>query len=360
MLSYKNKVLDSLVSVCLYGILMLGIIDVSLRMYIDLSDLPYKNFVISSGSALQVKLDHLASHEGMKVIVLGDSLIVGRAMKIHGDKSWAQHTFTAQLQKRLREYMPERNPLVMNLGLDGSVPADIEKVAMRVVECEPDLVVLDCSIRSFSEDFVSEESMITRPWLAPNDLSEELSPAGRFNCTVEGYLAAVIQRVWYAYRIRDVIRSCLLGGTVKQGLQSLRDRYGVKSQVSGDDDDVLLLLKAKKRFSSIEINSVNPQMASLTRTLDMLSRAEVPVLLFYAREDPQRLSAVIDDDKYRKLKSEMEACIGPHTSQNVLYHPGADTIPSECYLDHVHVDEIGYFILLDTLWPSVLKLVSGG
>src|SRR5256885_8527017 len=80
---------------------------------------------LRSPEALAAKLEYLRTFDGYKCVLLGDSIIVGASMREHGDADWRAHTLNVLLEERLREVLPGRPVLVMNLGSNGAVPADL-------------------------------------------------------------------------------------------------------------------------------------------------------------------------------------------------------------------------------------------
>jgi hypothetical protein len=321
------------------------------------SRLPTEVVDIQTEPTFQVKLDALARHNGLKVVLLGDSLIVGETMKIHGDALWRQHTLDAILEKRLRESFPQADLRVFNLGLNGCVPADLQQIVERLGKIQPDLVIMDVNLRSFSSDFAPEEERYTRSWLHPEgDFAQGFSAQG-VNDRVEAALSGAARSGWSLYAVRDQLQAYYLGGNPKSRLQELRGQW----EIAGDKDDmadVLLLMKAKKRYDGIHLDSDNPQRLALEGLLSRLRGRGIPCVVFYAREEPNARRDFVDDRRYERLREQLSRVMEPYLGDGTEYLAGCESFLAEEYLDHVHVDAGGYEKLADYLWPSVVRLLE--
>src|SRR5207249_9354125 len=91
--------------------------------------------------------------------------IYGYGLYENGDLDWRKHTLPRLIEGRLANLMVHQDVLVMNLGMNGATPADIERLTQLVMTSGVDLLVLNLSLRSFSADFSSPEAQFSRPWL---------------------------------------------------------------------------------------------------------------------------------------------------------------------------------------------------
>ncbi|HUT22979.1 MAG TPA: hypothetical protein VM492_01410 [Sumerlaeia bacterium] len=370
-----------LAAAVLVGVLALAALDVTFRLAAERTALPSRIVDIQSAPILDYKLGYLRRHRGRKIVLIGDSLIYGHSLADHGDPDWRRHGLSAQLQERLRQGLPPNaHPLVMNLGMDGSVPGDMEYVVRAAADSGAELVLFDANIRSFSADFSTPKGELTRPWLRtiarpPDAASATTSTAaiawsGRF----ERSLARCATRAWNLYAARDFLQNLVLDGAPKKYLAQARKRLNARllgqapvaaaasaapAAPAGDawGDDLILLMKAKSRFKTIDFGPQNLQRQALERTLRLLAQRRGKAILFYAYEDRVRLRSIIADERYSRLRADLEAVAAPYIGPTLLFLPGAQTIPHERYLDHVHVDREGYRLLLDYLWPKIEKML---
>ena len=337
-------------------------VDLALRTVFRTTTLANEIVDIQSPAMLELKLEHLARHPGMKVVLLGDSLVYGRAMAMHGDAAWREHTLSALLQQRLMAAAPQRNPMVMNLALNGALPADFEQLVKLIAPARPGLVVINLNVRSFSEDFAKPGTIMSREWLADGEVSREPEtvPAA-LNEGIEGVASGLMQRLWFLYRSRDYLHYRVMNAPPQVWLRRLRKRIGPRPEDQGGDAAFrrdLLLMKVKKRYETANLRADNPQRQALERTLALLEREGIPVVLFYGQEDSRQRGRVISKERYEALRGQLADVLRPHLGTGAAYVPGPEDIASEHYLDYVHVDREGYRMLAETLWPHVRRLVT--
>ena len=334
----------------LLGVLLVG----ELLARVATAQPTWANRVVPMHTAgvLATKLDLLAGHTGTRIALLGDSLIVGRSMLEHGDVAWRAHTLDAVLQAACDERLPGRDALVVNLGLDGAVPADHRALAQRCLTAKPDLLLIDLSLRSFSRDFAAPGAQHTREWLAP---TRGETPAARANAAIEAGLAETVRAGSRLYGARDLLQASVLDGGPKQWLTGLRDRWlGSEPETDEDLAEMLLLMKARQRFARVDLAPDNPQRRALEALLDLIREAGVPCVLFYAREDPERMTEVVDRDRYDALRAQLRDLVESRLGPRMTYVDGPLELPTARYLDHVHVDAEGYRVYLDHLWPALV------
>src|SRR5688572_10247288 len=119
---------------------------------------------IQHPSTLLVKLDRLRTAPRPKVVLVGDSLVYGGVLEEFGDADWRSHGLDEQLADEI-EQQSGRRPFVMNLGMNGALPADLEALVPLVAACEVDWIVLDIHLRPLSTDFSAPDRQMSRPWL---------------------------------------------------------------------------------------------------------------------------------------------------------------------------------------------------
>jgi len=123
---------------------------------------------IQQPATLFAKLDRLRTAPGPKIVVVGDSLVQGGSLEDAGDPDWRKHELAIQLAAELAS-RPGYHPFVMNLGINGLLPADLEYLVPLIVDCDVDWVLFDVHLRPFSADFSPPDRQMARPWL--RDLS---------------------------------------------------------------------------------------------------------------------------------------------------------------------------------------------
>jgi lysophospholipase L1-like esterase len=317
-----------------------------------------------SPTMLHIKLDTLARHPGYRVAILGDSVVLGLSLKEHGDPRWRHHSLTPLLQRRLAKEWPNRDVLVMNLGLNGAVPAELALLAQRLAQAKPDLVLCDINLRGFSADFADEQHAVQRAWLKNFNYDGH----GRFRQAgsgdaVEDRAASVLVSGSRLFALRDTLQLALLSGGPKHCLEELRSRAVDRLkqeplQGDGDQEELELLMLARGRYQSVHLSAGHAQRKGLEDLLDVARQANWHFLLFYARENPATLPSLISREKYAALRCQLRDCIKSRGGLCMRYNEGETGVGPEHYLDHVHVDAQGYEKLVETIWPDLRELMA--
>jgi lysophospholipase L1-like esterase len=324
---------------------------------------------IQTEPTLKAKLDRLAKCKGRKIVLIGDSVVLGLTLKDTGDAQWEAKTLTAQLQRRLEAAYPGEPILVMNLALNGALPADLDRLVELVLPAKPDLIICDVGLRGFSGDFTYPSTIHSRDWLQRPDTVKK--PEG-----VNRYLTGVwtkldrgfnepLRRHWRVLNLRDLAAQALLGGDVRQSLSRKREdlRVGLVSLYEEplDDlgaDELELVLKARTRFDTVRLGEDHPQQKALMLLLARLREADQPALIFYARENPELRDQVLRPERYYELRTELDALIASNLGPRSRYVPGVSTLDADLYLDLVHVDAEGFRRMLDAFWPEIEALLA--
>jgi hypothetical protein len=303
---------------------------------------------------LFAKLEYLRKFPGYKVVLLGDSVVYGESLRQHGDRRWREHNLARLLQNRLQARLPERPVLVLNLAINGCLPADLERLNELLEPCHPDLVVFDLNLRAFSADFAAADKQCCRPWLQ----RVSIDPAGRYvehpqdtslldalQCDAKNFLNHHSK----LYALRELTQYRLYDTEAAAAL-ALRHPAAAEPQLDTDlSPEAFKLMQARRRYRSITLDSSNPQWRALKRTLAYLTEPGQPTVVFYARENPDDLDDIINPSRYRAHLDRLESLLGRYQGPGFRYVPPIDAIPASCYLDHVHVDYTGYQVVADYL-----------
>lgn len=338
----------------------LAVLDVVLRIVAPASGAFQVAVDVQTPATLYAKVEELRKAEGVKVAVLGDSLIFGRAMRDKGDKAWQAHTLSSQLQRWLAEKHPGRPVSVSNFGMNGTLPADLDNLVRIVLAAKPDVVVFDLSLRSFSRDFDRDGDLRTRDWLDALRVSDDgtYSTAGR---GIVKWSQDQLINHWFLYRSRDFFQALLFDGSPLNFLTGLRDQAdkwfrGSKKTAEDDLGDVVLLMRARSRYEKIDLAADNPQRQALDRVLQRLAAVKQPTLIFYATENPSVLPELLPRAKFDELQGQLAQIISSQSPGGVFVGPLA-IYPAADFLDHVHLNEAGYRRLTEVLGPRINDLI---
>jgi len=348
-------------------VVLLALMNWGMAVVVERSNCPADLVDIQTPSILYAKLEYLRRFPGYKVAMLGDSVVFGHALAEHGDPLWREHNIGCLIEERIRREVPDRDVLVMNLALNGALPADVDRMEQFAASCGMDLLIFDVGLRSFSSDFSRPEAVYSRPWLA----RISYGPGGRLALgrsspslgqAVEGAAVSFALQYLPLYRLRDLLQYRFLDGPPREAVAALRLRLnralGAPARPA-EDDEIVLLLKAQRRFQGINLAADNPQRHALERLLARVAASRQKALVFYAKEDPARIDNLIDPERYRGLRAELDGLIAHYTGPDLVYQPPLASLQPQDYLDHSHVTYAGYQLLAAAMWDRLRPLVEG-
>jgi hypothetical protein len=315
---------------------------------------------IQTPQELLPKLETLRRHSGPKVVVTGDSLIYGETMRQHGDREWRNHTLPVLLERALRTEHVNDDVLVMNLGINGFLPGDLEHLARILASCQVDWLVVDMHLRPFSADFAPERARMARPWLRHIEdvdgtfryVPEDSSLKDQFELPPW----EALRQISPTYARREAVESEALENSTTAAIQDERRRL-VGPIVRKEPDVGLQLLQLRDRLATVELSDDNPQVQAFDRAMRNWSGTGGRAFVFYAKENPQLLDDVIEPQRYRRLRADLEGRIRDRYP-GVVYAPPAPALAPEHYLDFSHLNHSGYRVLTEYLSPFITPLFT--
>ena len=349
-------------AVALTVILLAFLLEMMARSFADLSRIFQRSVDIQSAEVLHAKIADFQARPGRKVVIMGDSLVYGQTMAQHGDPLWQDATLARQLAHALRERLPGEAVEILDLGMNGALPVDLEELARIVGGLKPDLLIFDVSLRSFSRDFGEIDTQRTRKWL--NEMAVDNQGNIRFerDASVDGWFRSWALNNSALYRLRGFGQSLIFGGqpaTYFLGLRNDIDRRlrGAK-QPTENDDEIILMLRARARYANIDVDPANPQRKALDRLVAKLIAEGQPTLVFYATENAEIRDELIAPDRFKMLEASLKEALRAAEAPLIHYVGPLDTVPPKNYLDHVHLDRQGYGILAKALVGPALDLLA--
>lgn len=348
----------------------LACLDFGLEVALNRSGFVNEVVDIQTPSILLAKINYLREFDGYKIVMIGDSLIYGATLLEHGDKDWREHILSSILRERITNTLDGRKVLIMNLGLNGALPADLERLVRIVLKQHVDLLIMDVNMRSFSMDFAPDSEMYSRRWLNRIDIDakgwlHDTPPAAPVSARLENIIAAFATNTWSLYRFRDFYQWRVFRAQPRDWILSLRNRLNAEmlSQPANktgkaEQDFMVLLLKSKRRYASVNLREDNPQRQALERTLRLLNDNKQKTLIFYAKENPKLVYKLINKDKYLALRAEVIQLIHNYSNDTLRFLGPVDELEDRVFLDQIHIDAEGYRILADKMWPTLQVLLT--
>lgn len=290
---------------------------------------------IQHPTTLLAKLDRLRDAQHPKVVLVGDSLVYGGILEEAGDADWRSHELGSQLAAELGTGW-----FVMNLGINGALPADLERLVPLVAACDVDGIVLDVHLRPFSTDFSPPDKQMSRPWLAEMSVDE----SGRVlwkpeNGGIWSHLAGFSPLA----RNRALIQENLASTQVAR-----EPVLRAKPTVSDTDTEIQLLVRLaqlKNRLKNLALAPDDPQAAALRRTLADLNGRGQRHVVFYARENPELLPDVTDVDEHARRFEQLTRLVRESQGPAGAFVPPLPELRAEHFIDFTHLNAAGYRLL---------------
>lgn len=318
---------------------------------------------IESTDTYLAKLELIRRHPGPVVAVIGDSQVVGETMAEHGDRSWRSHTIDRQLQQRLSADPALKSALVVNLGANGMLPADMEFVARDALKAGADAIITNVSIRSFSADFDKAEAAMARPWLAR--LCRDAQDALPRSCDEASWSKRtrdLLASHWVLYRNLDFLQERYLGGSYREALHTLTrflPRYlADPDAASPPGDELVLLFRARARFESVAFSDQHLQAQALKRTLDFVRGAGAHAIVFYSTENPTQIGQLMAPAKAEENRQKILSFLQGYASEKLVMVPPLPELSARFFLDFMHLDADGYRILAQHLSQPLARLLA--
>jgi len=303
---------------------------------------------IQHPATLLAKLDELRRFDGRKVVLLGDSLVYGGILEDFGDRLWRQHNLAVAIEAQCRQRWPNENVLLMNLGINGALPCDIEKLAPLVASCKVDCIALDIHLRPFSSDFAAEAQQFARPWL--NELSLDSQQRPRWQPATEARDLNAAVSAWFVehseiFRTRHLLQEYIVHTPESKTYRNWRSPPSVQSENDIDLQVMLKLAQLKNRLTSVDLSASHPQVAAFQRTLADLNHRGQPFVVFYAKENPDQVYDVFEKERHDRLYSQLVGMVQRHQNESNRYLPPIDELDGGHFLDFTHLNGEGYQIL---------------
>lgn len=325
--------------------------------------LPQQLIDIQTPATLLAKLDELRAFHGRKVVLLGDSLVYGGILEEFGDREWRQHNLAQAVEAQCRTRWPGEPVLVLNLGINGALPCDLERLAALVTACRIDCVLLDIHLRPFSPDFASAATQMARPWLQELQVDDArhirwAPPTTALD--VQPQLTRWLVEHSSVFRYRELLQNQLVHSSTAKAIHRW---FRPPTVLSENDQQMQALVKLgqlKQRLKQITLDDTNPQLVALERMLTQLARDRQPFVVFYAKENPDLIDSVFERERHEQLYRTLADRIASASSGQGVYLPPLDELHSDHFLDFTHLNVDGYQILARRLVEVLPMSASKG
>lgn len=340
----------------------LGAVDMAVKASVEDTALLSAAAEINSPATVFAKIDALRRFRGLKVAVVGDSLIYGRSLQEHGIEPWRERNLTAAISQAMQSSSSGREVMVMNFGMNGITPSDLGTLVPLIMSAKPDLIFMDVTLRSFSRDF-DDPNASARQWLTTIHISPQTGTLSvhEAGSPINSALSAFMLNHFYLYRIREIVQFALFEAQPKEFLTRVRDRMnaflGENKSAPPAPDELMLQLKAQKRYAKVDLHDDNPQWEAYRQLLQALKTAKQKTVIFYATENPNIRESLIEDAAYQALVAKISKTTEADGDEIRFLGPLSELEPAE-FLDHVHLTPSGYQVLAKRIADTAQALES--
>lgn len=323
-------------------VLSLAVFDLVVAGVAKGSRLPDRVIDLQHPTTLLAKLDRLRTAPSPKVVLLGDSLVYGGVLGEHGDCDWRKHELGSRLVVELRGQWGVE-PFVMNLGMNGALPADLEVLAPLLAACEVDWIVLDINLRSFSTDFSAPEHGLSRPWLRDLSTGPDSRVRWRPGRGIDGWLAGHLADHSALMRYRGLFQDNVLSALAAN--EPIWGKPGARSDLDAEVRSLVQLGRLKNRLKSVDLTSAHPQVAAIERLLAGFAARGQRHVVFYAKENPDQLSDVMEPAAHRAGYERVASLVRDAQGPSGVFVPPVSELRPDHFLDFTHLNAEGYQVL---------------
>lgn len=234
-------------------------------------------------------IDQIKRCKGFKVVVLGDSVVHGDAVKNTSD------TLPAHISKELRELLPDKNISVFNMGVAGASPTEIYFLINALEGAGVNLFIYNINLGWFSRQKPIEHLSLLE--LKGSLTNEELRSLGEIpvrkrDNPVERWLSRQVLSNWSLYHNRILLNYWLFGKPLREKLEdSKRDlRMLLPFAESPEKIEMRTSWKEKNwhgkldpangRVGSLSINSGNKQWLFYQMLIGYIKSRDIKVVFF--------------------------------------------------------------------------------
>lgn len=247
------------------------------------------------------------------LLVLGDSVFYGSALREHGVADWRDLTPPAFLRRDLAG----RGWRVLSLSADGLEGPDLERLLRQGLGARPDAVVVELNYRMLAAEAAAGPKAVSRPWLDGGDPLDGL----RRGCAL--------------FRYAEWAQARLFEPSLKDWMKGLVGRAFVTDAGNADQNAALLGMKLTPYYGAPVAAPDHEGLRALARLPELAAAGGAKTLFFLT---PQNLALVADylnAEAYRANLSRLRGALGPD------YRDWSARRGQGAFYDHCHFDPTG-------------------
>jgi lysophospholipase L1-like esterase len=308
---------------------------------------------IQTPETLCHKIATLRQFNGRRILVMGDSLALGEAMKAKGNLNWREQ----EIGSALGDALPSdtRPTLIMNLGMNGGLPADQARILEMLKGEKLDAVVSFISIRSFSGDFSKPDDAYSRKWFSQLQAHPTLGCITRSDTESSGlHLKQFFRENLSLLRNSDLLQRVFFDTSLRNWLEAGLKAQGSKTPQTAANAETSpeVLLLARRRFLNISFQAPHLQVAAIKEIREAVPMQTARTVFVYGQESSRNLPSLLNRQLYNQHRLSLATLLSPGCSVSYIDRL---LMPPERYIDYVHVDSEGYKLMARAIGDSLAQ-----
>ncbi|BAF59396.1 hypothetical protein PTH_1215 [Pelotomaculum thermopropionicum SI] len=316
-------------------------------------------------STLKLWINQIEKSNGYKIVVLGDSVVHGDAVKYTCD------TLPAYISKELNELLPDKNIRVFNIGIAGAAPAEVYFILNALESIHVDLFIYDINLGWFSRTKPLEHLSLLE---FNNNLSSEqlhllgLDPLVSTISPIEKWLSRNILNHWKVYDQRILLNYWLFGKPLREKLQDAKRDPSLLLPFSENKLPEILEMRApwkekkwegkldptKGRVGSFYLNNSNKQWLFYKMLLDYIKDKEIQAVFFITPRNHELLECYDMIDKPNYINN-LSIIINEAKNKTIPVLNYDSAIPFDYFSDTVHLLPEGNKILASSISHDLIE-----
>lgn len=290
------------------------------------------------------------------VIVLGDSVVYGNTVS-------AGESIPAYLEQDLKLLLPGKKVRVWNLAIPGSKPGDIYYTLRRIEPLQPDAVVLDFNIISYSR--LDSPKPVAFPWLYLDDglPADAVKVVDKYQQkSTADRIAEFVDKIWPLYHYREFLNALLFQGhprkQLEQALSSCFHRLSRTPEAPGKPDKAALRDSVAYMYDAYPVDpQTNNGYRMSAVLLDYLKEKDEPAVVFLTDQNADILGDLLTNNVYRQKAQAIDRLLR-ESGRPYLNFTGK--IPLNDFADNVHLNPDGNRLVAGQLAASLAPQLGGG
>ncbi len=305
----------------------------------------YQRFDLSgdmtSLAEIKDRLRYAAPDNG-RVLLLGDSVLGASALTEHRLPDARSKTLSQDLKSQLSSHGYN----ALSLGSDGLLLPDIESLSFEFMKNPPRRIVLLLNFRMFAQDFNEGPKALSRHFLLaelPANIQKRLSPEKppSQEAKLGDRLYDGMAENWILFRETQTLKTLWYYPSQKDFFQRFLELVVGKNETQSDMVEAALKQKIASYYQPYLWDPQGLPFTCLKNILDAWSEKSIQVTVILTPQNQKFLGSYLDKPSFEKNRKRLALFMKPYASKGIHYEDWAVRYPSQCFLDHCHLNPEG-------------------